>query len=541
MNPFSTVLPTGDVIFRQLHLFLFSLFIIFLTIFLSLHQKKRHALPVWPLLGMLPSFLIGIYTEIYEWTTKILTQQNGTFTFRGPSFAPDLHSIITSDPRNIEYILKTNFPNYPKGKLLRTQMHDLLGDGIFNSDGETWRYQRRIASIEIHSAEFRNLTTESLNQLVHSRLLPVFEDFSEKSVGFDLQEFLLRLTFDNVCMIVFGVELGCLSLGLPDEIPFARAFEDAAEATIFRMYVPEFLWKMMRFMDLGWEKRLKRSVKKVDGFVEEVIFTRMKELSSMGIGNSSSSRSGFHDLLSVFMGLKDDEGKPFSYKFLRDICVNFVLAGRDSSSVALSWFFWLLDQNPVVEERIVEELCKIVLEREEDNSDDQKKNKGENGNFVVFKAEEVKKMDYLQAALSESLRLYPSVPFDRKEVIEDDVFPDGTKIKKGMKVVYSIYSMGRMESIWGKDCREFKPERWLRDGKFTSESPYKFTAFNGGPRLCLGKDIAYYQMKFVAASIIYHYRVKVVENHPVATKLAMTMYMKYGLKVTLKRRDESIS
>ncbi|KAM7473216.1 hypothetical protein LguiB_020459 [Lonicera macranthoides] len=113
----------------------------------------------------------------------------------------------------------------------------------------------------------------------------------------------------------------------------------------------------------------------------------------------------------------------------------------------------------------------------------------------------------------------------------DDAFPDGTVLKKGTKVVYAIYAMGRMEAIWGKDCQEFKPERWLRDGRYMSESAYKFTAFNGGPRLCLGKDFAYYQMKFAAASILYRYRVKVVENHLAVPKLALTMYMKHGLKI----------
>ncbi|WOG88911.1 hypothetical protein DCAR_0727813 [Daucus carota subsp. sativus] len=69
--------------------------------------------------------------------------------------------------------------------------------------------------------------------------------------------------------------------------------------------------------------------------------------------------------------------------------------------------------------------------------------------------------------------------------------------------------MGRMEGIWGKDCLGFKPERWLRDGRYMSESAYKFTAFNGGPRLCLGRDFAYYQMKYAAASILFKYQVKV--------------------------------
>lgn len=99
--------------------------------------------------------------------------------------------------------------------------------------------------------------------------------------------------------------------------------------------------------------------------------------------------------------------------------------------------------------------------------------------------------------------------------------------------------MGRMESIWGKDCREYKPERWLTDGRYMTESAYKFTAFNGGPRLCVGKDFAYYQMKFVAASIIYRYHVKVLPNHAVEPKLALTMYLKHGLKVNIYKRDKS--
>ncbi|KAF9623613.1 hypothetical protein IFM89_003540 [Coptis chinensis] len=65
-------------------------------------------------------------------------------------------------------------------------------------------------------------------------------------------------------------------------------------------------------------------------------------------------------------------------------------------------------------------------------------------------------MDYLQAALSEALRLYPSVPLDHKEVLEDDVFPDDTILKKGTKVIYAIYAMGKTNTIWGKDCRECK-------------------------------------------------------------------------------------
>ncbi|XP_010245486.1 PREDICTED: cytochrome P450 86B1 [Nelumbo nucifera] len=527
---FSVKLPS-DFISKHLFLLpeiqaieLFVALIVFAAI-RSLRQEKRHGLPIWPFFGMLPSLLLALRADIYEWISGVLNRQNGTFTFRGP-WLTSVNCVVTADPRNLEHLLKTKFASFPKGGFFRTTVRDLLGDGIFNVDDNPWRRQRKTASIEFHSAEFRNMTSESLVELVHSRLLPVLEDSIRQSVPIDLQDVLLRLTFDNVCMIAFGVDPGCLRPGLP-EIPFARAFEDATEATVIRFITPITLWKIMRYLDLGIERKLRRSIRQVDQFAEEVIRTRKKELSV-----DSNEKRVKSDLLSVFMGLKDEDGKPFSDKFLRDICVNFILAGRDTSSVALSWFFWLLDRHPAVEQQILKEICCIVRQRV--NSD-----KGESNGPLVLRPDEVKKMDYLQAALSEALRLYPSVPVDHKEVIEDEVFPDGTKLKKGTKVIYAIYAMGRMESIWGKDCREFKPERWLRDGRFMSESAYKFTAFNGGPRLCLGKDFAYYQMKFAAASIIYRYHVKVVENHPVVPKLALTMYMKYGLKVTLCRRDES--
>ncbi|KAL9241349.1 hypothetical protein vseg_015471 [Gypsophila vaccaria] len=520
-----TMLPKNVFTSHDIQILELFLAVVVFVVIHSLRQKRQQGLAVWPFVGMLPSLIIGLRQNMYEWLTGVLCRQNGTFHFKGPWFT-NLNCLVTADPRNLEHLLKTKFTNFPKGEYFRSSVRDLLGDGIFNADSETWQKQRKTASIEFHSAKFRQLTTESLLELVHKRLLPVLEESRKSCMPVDLQDVLLRLTFDNVCMMAFGVDPGCLSLGLP-EVPFAQAFEKATEATVLRFVTPTAIWKAMRYLNLGPEKDLKEAIRGVNKFADEVIMTRKKELALQD--ESSRQRS---DLLTVFMRLKDDNGRPFSDTFLRDICVNFILAGRDTSSVALSWFFWLLDQNPEVEQKILEEISRIVDQREDADNGDGK------GRPPVFRAEDIKRMDYLHAAISEALRLYPSVPVDHKEVVEEDVFPDGTVLKKGTKVIYAIYAMGRMEAIWGRDCRKYKPERWLRDGRFMSESAYKFTAFNGGPRLCLGKDFAYYQMKFAAASILCRYHVKVVRNHRVEPKLALTMYMKHGLKVHLIKRDE---
>lgn len=376
--------------------------LVFITIH-SLRQKKHHGLPVWPIVGMLPSLVSGLRVNMYEWISNILCHRNGTFMFKGPSFT-NLNCVVTSDPRNLEHILKSKFSIYPKGEYFRHSLRDLLGNGIFNADDEIWQRQRKTASIEFHSAKFRTLTTESLLELVHGRLLPVLENSIHQSTTIDLQDILLRLTFDNVCIIAFGVDPGCLRPSLP-EIPFAQAFEAATEATIMRFVMPTLIWKAMRYLNLGSEKKLKESIKGVDLFANEVIRKRKEE-----IFLESEDKKQRSDLLTIFMRLTDEKGEAFSDKFLRDICVNFILAGRDTSSVALSWFFWLIDRNPMVEERILEEIFGIVGERGDSNK------RGSESEFA-FKAEEVKKMYYLQAALSESLRLYPSVPVDHKEVM----------------------------------------------------------------------------------------------------------------------------
>ena len=70
---------------------------------------------------------------------------------------------------------------------------------------------------------------------------------------------------------------------------------------------------------------------------------------------------------------------------------------------------------------------------------------------------------------------------DPKICFSDDVLPDGCSVKKGDVVAFTPYAMGKMKFIWGDDAHEFKPERWVdRNGRFRTESPYKFTAFQVG-------------------------------------------------------------
>ncbi|XP_050204271.1 cytochrome P450 86B1 [Mercurialis annua] len=477
---------------------------------------------LWPVFGIIPTMLLHI-NDTLNFATGALIRAGGTFRYRG-MWMGGAYGVMTADPVNVEYILRTNFKNFPKGKYYRNRFQDLLGDGIFNADGELWKDHRQIAKIEMHSSRFVDHSFRTMRDLVHLKLLKLTEKFVRSGNSFDFQELLLRFTFDNICTAAFGVDPGCLNLDLP-EVPFAKAFEEATELTLFRFLVPPFVWKPMKFLGIGFEKKLKSAIDIVQEFADETVKNRKNQLIKLGNLNDHS------DLLSRLIDIAYSENVKnklrFPDEYFRDFCVSFILAGRDTTSVALAWFFWLVHENPDVENKILAEINQILSHRTSENR---------KGVDIVFTVSELKKMVYLQAALSESMRLYPSVPNEIKEVIQDDILPDGSEVKRGARILYCIYAMARMESIWGKDCLEFKPERWIKDGNFISENQFKYAVFNGGPRLCLGKKYAYMQMKMVAASILLRYCVEVVEGQNVVPKITTTLYMKNGLMVNIKPR-----
>lgn len=112
----------------------------------------------------------------------------------------------------------------------------------------------------------------------------------------------------------------------------------------------------------------------------------------------------------------------------------------------------------------------------------------------------VMSLRYVRAILDEGLRLHPSVPFEVKETVAEDTLPDGTKVYAGTMMSFLPYAQGRCEGIWGKDAEIFRPERWLE--RETAPSSYEFTAFNAGPRECLGKRLAQMEMTFFLAMFI---------------------------------------
>jgi len=187
-----------------------------------------------------------------------------------------------------------------------------------------------------------------------------------------------------------------------------------------------------------------------------------------------------------------------------------MIAGRDTTACLLTWAIYELNEHPDMEEKVLQEIHELLAQSK----------------YPTYESV-MHGLQYTHAFLSETLRLHPPVPSDTKTAVKDDVLPDGTFIPAGAKVNYQPYIFGRLESLWGPDVTEFKPERWLSMEK---EPPaYKFLSFNGGPRLCLGKQLAYYEAKMLLAMLLPKYKFVRVAGHDPSYKLSIILQMKHGL------------
>ncbi|KAI3993449.1 hypothetical protein MKX01_002462 [Papaver californicum] len=489
-------------------------------------KLKNHFLQHWPIFGELPSVLQNLH-RIHDWISDVLIASGSTKFVSGPVFWP-LNILLTCDPRNVEYILKTNIANFPKGTVHK-EAFDILGDSLLNSESDLWHAQRKMATKIFMTRNFRSIVAETSKKLVQDALLPLLAHFAKQpAVHLNLQDVLMRYTFDVSLVIIFGENLKYLDLSLPPN-EFAQAVDNGAEAVFHRHLVPSGWWKLCRLLRIGSERKMYKAKKTINEHVAQCIMDKREDM----IENKEAS-----DILGMYMAFKEEKLENGLLvkddKFLGDTTRSFLLAGRDAVGMSLTWFFWLVSKNPRVEAKILEEMHIVLRKRNTAEGQVGLKLKRP---LLVFDIDELKEMVYLHAALCESLRLYPAVPLNGRTALKKDVFPDGTIIKPGMMVLVSVYAAGRAEMVWGKDCLEFNPERWLgEDGKLNRECMSKLYAFGIGQRSCMGQEMAFMMMKSAVSAMLFNFHVGVVEGQNIQPKSSIFLAMKNDLMVTVKER-----
>jgi fatty acid omega-hydroxylase len=239
---------------------------------------------------------------------------------------------------------------------------------------------------------------------------------------------------------------------------------------------------------------------------------------------NSSGKVGWADIegkksfVGLFLADAQQRGEQVSEDYLRDLVLNFLIAGRDTTAQTLSWTLFLLCSHPEVETKARKEVEKVC-------------------GMAGLQYDDVNRLPYLNSILCEALRLYPSVPIDQKYALEDDVWPDGTFVPAGTVVYYNIYTMGRDMAIWGEDAEVFRPERWLEMQDMPSN--YVFPAFNAGPRECLGRRLAMVEMKACLATMLPHFTLQLaVPAEQIVKDSQLTIGMRSGLPCYVVQLDQ---
>eukprot|EP00658_Telonema_sp_P-2_P015315 TRINITY_DN15882_c0_g1_i8.p1 TRINITY_DN15882_c0_g1~~TRINITY_DN15882_c0_g1_i8.p1 ORF type:complete len:419 (+),score=137.06 TRINITY_DN15882_c0_g1_i8:82-1338(+) len=342
-------------------------------------------------------------------------------------------------------------------------------------------------------------------------------DKKDNNGGIDLQDYFFKYTMDTFGKIAFNAEFGTMEGKSND---YGEAFDGAHEDWIAYARSAAIFSNVID--TLSMKNKIRQAVESLMGHFSPTLrsFTRhmatLKRYTVQVIANRRGSEpAGSLDILGLFMESSAQQETPFTEQYLTDVVLNMIIAGRDTTACLLSWSFYLLGHNPQVIDRLRDQTKDL------DCND----------------YEQVRKHSYLSALLHEVGRLYPPVPTDNKLAMQDDILPNGLRIHAGTQVGFAPYVQGRDPDLWDEPL-EFRPERWLQDGKFKPPSLFEYSVFQAGPRVCLGMNFALTEASVVLTKLLNNFEFELVSTAPKLPDTGKaTMSIKGPLMVKLKPRN----
>ncbi|KAG0363629.1 cytochrome P450 [Gamsiella multidivaricata] len=428
-----------------------------------------------------------------------LQQFGNTVNFRG--FNEDF--IIVLDPSSIQHILAKNQPNYEKGPEFQAMFHEFLGSGIFNADGETWKTQRQLARPHFQTSEFKDATL--INRHVDQLIKAIDNQLdANPDKALDVQSLFCRFTLDEATEFLFGETVHALE---DNDSEFATAFNYAQSIVAWRFRLP--LWRY-----LVPKRRFMKEIKKLDDFVYKIIDSALARLEKQGQGKGEGDEHA--TLLDHF--LNSQEEYSFDRKYLRDMLLNFLLAGRDTTASLLSWTMWHLSQRPDIVAKLKKEVLEVI------------------GPNAIPEYNDIKKLKYQKQVVNEVLRLCPPVPFNIRQSVEEDVLPNGYYIPAGTAVSYSAYTTHRLPELWGEDALVFDPDRWGPE-RVGMIKPFMFVPFHAGPRICLGQNLAYTTAQVTLTRLLQRYEIRASPGFKPEQTGDIVLFSRNGIEVLLNKES----
>ena len=397
---------------------------------------------------------------------------------------------LLTNPEDVRHVLQDNARNYHKSPLY-DKLRLFLGNGLLTSEDDLWLRQRRIAQPAFHRQRVTALAGV-MGEAARDTAAR-WQPFAAAGQTVDVDEEMMRLTRTVVVRALLGADLG----------PFTSTIDQAW--AIVNQHVGESFWSL-GFTD-GWptqrNRRFQAARAVLRGAVDHVITERRR--------NPSDS----DDLLSMLMSARDEEtGEAMTDEQLRVEVTTFLLAGQETTSLALTWTWYLLSQNPRARQRLEDELDAVLDGRPPEYPD-------------------LANLPYLRMVIDEAMRLYPPAWGFSRQALADDRL-GGFHLPRGWLAFVIPYVLHRLPAFW-TDPDAFDPERFSPE-RSADRPKFAYIPFGAGPRQCIGNQFALIETQLIVATLAQAYRLQLVPRHSAEPWPLITLRPRYGMPMIIERR-----
>jgi len=412
-----------------------------------------------------------------------------TFSFHFGGTRPTL---VSSDPAFIEQVLRFKRDNYHKSDIQVERMVEFQGRGLVNIHGDDWMRQRRLLA---HGFLPKRLTQLLPMQAeVLKDLLTLFERDARQGV-IDIHQQMVRFTLRMVGKSLFGRNMNEAEL---DQI---AASIEQIQGFIVRQIVQPYLISWFRLS--GQTKH----------------YQQLRHAAAKIVLNHIAARRQLNpdepDLLQLMLETPyPDTGDPMGDEQALIESLQLMVAGNETSSVSLTWIFYLLGKHPEYIAQIRAEIDAVI---------------GED----PVNYENLHRLELTIRCVDEALRLYP--PFwmiDRLALADDEIC--GIRIPAGTIVVPYIYGVHHNPDIWDDPWR-FNPDRFGGDASKKRHS-YAYIPFGGGPRICIGNNMAIMQILLIVVTLVRSFDFKLASNKNIDIQPMMLLRPEGAVPMQFTRR-----
>jgi len=246
----------------------------------------------------------------------------------------------------------------------------------------------------------------------------------------------------------------------------------------------------------------------------------IRDLALKEVESRKDRGSNRKDLLSKLLSVHDEKPEQFDYAALVSMATSNIGAGSDTTAISIRAAIFYLLRNPTAKQRLLDEI-------------DFARSQGKLSDPLLLS--EANDMPYLQACLYEALRLHPAVGMSLPRVVpEGGTTVNGVYIPAGTIIGTNPWVVHRLQSIFGEDVDDFRPERWL--GADAADMRRFFFAFGAGARSCIGRNISWMEMSKLIPTLFMHFDLELEDSNEGLEEVCWWFVMQKGLHVRLRQR-----